>query len=105
MNTVAGADWAWAAAGAKGENGQRETRATVEGESFFGSVLRGLMLKVGCGGGGKQDDGGGARTRQDLNGPYQPAVWGSRDLTGTEISSGPGRPAASGVGSDFGWRS
>ena len=60
MNTVAGADWAWAAAGAKGENGQRETRATVEGESFFGSVLGGLMLKVGYGGGDEHGDRGGA---------------------------------------------
>ena len=47
MNTVAGADWAWAAAGAKGENERRGAWATVEGESFFGSALRGLMLKAG----------------------------------------------------------
>jgi hypothetical protein len=63
------------------------------------------MLKVGCGGGNEHDGQGGAQTGQGINGPYQPAVWGSSDLTGTEISSGPGRPAASGAGSDFGWRS
>ena len=62
-------------------------------------------MKVGCGGGNEQGDKGGAQTGHEINGLYQPAVCGSSDLTGTEISSGPGRPAARGAGSDFGWRS